>query len=1616
MLKRGWGFILIFILLLGLISASWFSDFFSKNKINGNAINDNSCIFENPKDFAGNYILVSNYYYGENYTNYAGGYCEKVKNCTGFKNVVIKDDNVKACRCDNFWGCPYNGTKGPSCVENVFSTSFWERVGSLTCTGCSEGVCGDNGDYCGDGICQSSETSSSCPVDCEQTCIPNCAGKQCGSDGCSGTCGTCSGGQTCNSTGQCAVSCINNSYSQCSNNDVYWYDSCRVRGDIKSDCNSTQICLNDTCVMIPSSINSCIFENPKDFAGNYILVSNYYYGENYTNYAGGYCEKVKNCTGFKNVVIKDDNVKACRCDNFWGCPYNGTKGPSCVENVFSTSFWERVGSLTCTGCSANACEEIIYQNCTDTDRGLNYYVKGNLIDKVHNANYEDGCSGNITLKEYWCGAEGYQYEYYNCSNGCANGACIMNLLISVATLKDNYLAGEQINLTDPPEEEVLIAGLNDEDFVGVEEGEGITSSVYKNYFFGENIPEAGPADFSEEKFNGYIIQFEKEPVIVEKKRLDETARGNEKYVLERAVYNPVRIYKQLFSIMPEDVGRRVDDYSESLKDENEKIKRQIAVLEKRGRITGNAVSERDSLKIENEFKNTFNGIYLNISEKEAKEISKVSGVKGIYPNYEVYAVLNDSVPLINADDVWQIDEDGGNCSVSGKECLTGKGVTIAILDTGVDYTHKDLGNCSETQFLSGECSKVLGGYDFFNKDNNPADDSGHGTYCASIAAGNGALKGVAPDAKLYAFKILDSNNKGYASHVLSGLERTIDLDNDGRIMEDENDSVDIISMSFGGSGNPDDAMSKAVDNVVNAGIVAIASAGNDGPYEETIGSPGTSRKAITVGASDKSNKITSFSSRGGVIWEDSDGNEQALIKPDVVAPGVEICAAQYDSAWNDKKCLDDEHISLFGTSVATPHVAGAVALIKQAHPDWNPEEIKSALKNTAINIREKPIVQGAGRIDVLGAVKLENPPEEFWDFGITGPLNLMHNSYDILKLKGVFPEDFDSLELMYSKDGIEWSNRGVSIIGENYVIAEIDPAYLSKNAEYEFNITIFKGGIVKSDSRKYLFDSALKKGYPIIFEGGYMNFPVLEDLDGDLIDELIVSTYPNFEGGIYVFKEDSELMKGWPRKFSFNTTNPPIGYPSVGDLNGDGFKEIVAVSGFSGAGNFLGDIKSFVYAFDLHGNILEGFPVEIELSKPNLNSAIADLNQDKEPEIIVATGAIVENISIREIKNNKEIYVISNKGEIIKNWPVKTSQDLNPFIGPTITDLDRDGNLEILVGTKNYTNIHGNASIEAFYFNGSVVSGFPKSVLGEVSRMIAGDINSDGIAEFFVNHNLFSNSSLSVFSYNDSVENYCTINKLTRTSIADINLDSKKEIISVSANSLGIMDSLCNYLPGWPKYISKNWIVTQPIVADIEGDFFKEIIIMTQAGMYAYDSNGVLLENFPRNLDGLEVNLVVGNFDSDPYSELVATSQINLQKGFIYAFDFEGLRSETSTEWPMFQHDAQHTGNYDFNNGTFNNSYERTQSKIVNNENISMNGNLLMELQKKLNNNWADEMVVTNQSVVIPANGLIKLDIGGDYGWNLKKVKAAASGDYRIYVLFESNGQKFETDWEFKVK
>ena len=425
------------------------------------------------------------------------------------------------------------------------------------------------------------------------------------------------------------------------------------------------------------------------------------------------------------------------------------------------------------------------------------------------------------------------------------------------------------------------------------------------------------------------------------------------------------------------VQAAIETHRTTLASEHENAKRDILARLGKKSVASPQSASPESLALLGEYTETFNGLALNITETQAKEVKSSPFVKNVFPNYEVKASLMDSVPLINADDVWQLNDNQG-------KKVTGEGTTIAIIDTGIDYTHPDLGGC-----LGSNC-KVIGGYDFINYDNDPMDDYGHGTHVAAIAAGGNSLttalggggptpspflgpfRGVAPGAKLVAYKVLNQNGSGWDSGIISAIERSVDPNQDGNF----SDHWDVINLSLGGFGDPDDPMSTAIDNAVNAGVVAAIAAGNSGQFGKfTIGSPGTARKAITVGATDKTDSLAYFSSRGPVVWYNDQKEGKVIVKPDVVAPGVNICAAQWDSWLNDRKCIDNSHISISGTSMASPHVAGVVALIKQKHPDWNPAQIKAVLKNKVKNITGKTVIEaGSGRIDALLAVNESDSP------------------------------------------------------------------------------------------------------------------------------------------------------------------------------------------------------------------------------------------------------------------------------------------------------------------------------------------------------------------------------------------------------------------------------------------------------------------------------------------------------------------------------------------------------------------------------------------------------------------------------------------------------------------
>ena len=346
-------------------------------------------------------------------------------------------------------------------------------------------------------------------------------------------------------------------------------------------------------------------------------------------------------------------------------------------------------------------------------------------------------------------------------------------------------------------------------------------------------------------------------------------------------------------------------------------------------------------------------IAMKVPKTVVDDIAQLPFVENIWPDLEVHAMLDTSVGDIGAKYVW--DTYG----------YDGSGITIAIIDTGIDASHVALDDLDDDPTTWDP--KVIAFKDFVNglddldaSDGMDAyDDNGHGTHVAGIAAGTGAPDylyiGVAPKANLVGIKVLDSSGSGTLSDVIAGIEWAVE--------NKDVYNIRVINLSLGASVTTADGTSPvaiAVDKAVLAGIVTCVAAGNDGPAPGSISTPGDAHLAITVGAAFDSGEgtkgaVASFSSQGPT--------DDGRVKPDITAPGVDIMAPEANTV--------DGYIEYSGTSMATPHVAGAVALLLQANPNLDPAQVKYILtRTTQVDYYSgtPDNTEGYGYIDIAAAV------------------------------------------------------------------------------------------------------------------------------------------------------------------------------------------------------------------------------------------------------------------------------------------------------------------------------------------------------------------------------------------------------------------------------------------------------------------------------------------------------------------------------------------------------------------------------------------------------------------------------------------------------------------------
>ncbi len=340
-----------------------------------------------------------------------------------------------------------------------------------------------------------------------------------------------------------------------------------------------------------------------------------------------------------------------------------------------------------------------------------------------------------------------------------------------------------------------------------------------------------------------------------------------------------------------------------------------------------------------------NAFHLECDRVTAGRISRLAGVERVQPVERVprpRVTVPDRTAPQASKITWSVEK--VKAPAAWAAGIDGRGVVVGHIDTGVDPNHPDLKG------------KILRFRDFVDTANtSPKDGDGHGTHTAGTIAGGaagGTAIGVAPGARLIVARVLDENGSN-TFRLLRAMQWMMDPDDNNAT----NDAPQVCSNSWGSTLGFDPSFWLTVSSWRKAGIVPVFAAGNEGPDPKTTGIPGGYPHSYAVGATDDRDRIADFSSRGPVRWGLS-----TYVKPDVSAPGDFVYSANDGGGYT----------YLSGTSMATPAVAGALALLKQKHRNWTVDQLEARLAATSVDLGAagKDNDFGAGRIDVARALGL----------------------------------------------------------------------------------------------------------------------------------------------------------------------------------------------------------------------------------------------------------------------------------------------------------------------------------------------------------------------------------------------------------------------------------------------------------------------------------------------------------------------------------------------------------------------------------------------------------------------------------------------------------------------
>lgn len=848
--------------------------------------------------------------------------------------------------------------------------------------------------------------------------------------------------------------------------------------------------------------------------------------------------------------------------------------------------------------------------------------------------------------------------------------------------------------------------------------------------------------------------------------------------------------------------------------------------------------------------------------KLVEELKQDPNVEYAEPNYILHTQLipNDTLYSTSGSwgqsfpDMWGLKKI--NAEKAWDETTGSSQVIVGVIDTGIDYTHPDLvnnvwTNTDEIQNngIDDDSNGFVDdyyGWDFANNDNNPLDDHGHGTHVAGTVAAvgnnNQGLPGLSWNSKVMGIKA--GGHSLQTDHIIASMNYAAD------------NGAKVISMSLGGYGQSV-FFRDAVNALHSQGLTIVVAAGNES-IDSMLVSPASFQSAITVGATDNNDQRAYFSNFG--------------VKLDIMAPGVDILSTRASAFTNCPKVVQSIYCTISGTSMATPHVSGIVALMISQNPSLNNEQIRQILRRDTIDLGNigRDNMYGYGRVDLTNFAS-----EEVLAPYISSPNTFDVVSTQLIEVKGwVKGSGFQSYKVQIGEgySPTSWQDvqtSNIQPINES-VLATVDTTTIKNNVEYTIRLVA-----TDNQGKNYYFEiydvkvdgiynayiktpsnyvakgvvnvegiATRKSGLPFditytlewakgdnpqnneftnqgitlvnngqfgLYDSTLGTWDTSSFSHGDWYTLRLTVSLPGYGPGEYKkkVKIDQDLVNGWPKVHScFLCT----GSPQIVDLDGDGDKEVL----YTTLSEFSEFKPIWIYAYNRDGTVVSGFfPHQIPSGNSTNVFTVEDLDNDNKKEIIYVSLAS---------SGVRKIYVLDNIGNIIYGWP---SNDLNfnyystaDDSIPTVADLDNDGKKEII-----FFDYEGqNVRIWAYKKDGSQIIGFPKSI--PVTAQAAED----------------------------------TV--VPAASVADMDGDGNVEIAIGVDKQFYLLDNGGNILPGWPfnstltttnyqGVVRPEVFHTTPTFADTDGDGDMEVHV--RGNWYLWGAPGMTYHSWEKDSSSISL-------------------------------------------------------------------------------------------------------------------------------------------------------------------